>query len=206
MYVSNRKIEEAIRVFEDHQGIMRTSEALEAGIYRRTLYYMRDHGYLEQLGRGVYKLNEKEPLSNPDLVIAARKIPDAVICLISALDIHGMTDEIPHKVYIALSRTSRTPAMDYPPVNVYRYSDETLKAGVEVKQIDGIAVKVFDPAKTIADCFKFRNQIGLDVAIEALKRGINEHKATYSDILKYAEMCRVKNIIRPYLEVVEIQK
>lgn len=206
MYVSNQKIEEAIRVFEDHQGIMRTSEALEAGIYRRTLYHMRDHGYLEQLGRGVYKLEEKEPLSNPDLVIVVRKIPDAVICLISALDIHDMTDEIPHKVHIALSRTSRTPVMDYPPVNVYRYSDETLKAGVEIKKIDGISVSVFNPAKTIADCFKFRNQIGLDVALEALKRGVKERKATYGDIVKYAVMCRVKNVIRPYLEVIEIQR
>ena len=202
MYVSNQKIEEAIRVFEDHQGIMRTSEALEAGIYRRTLYHMRDHGYLEQLGRGVYKLKEKEPLSNPDLVIVVRKIPDAVICLISALDIHDMTDEIPHKVHIALSRTSRTPVMDYPPVNVYRYSDETLKAGVEVKRIDGISVNVFNPAKTIADCFKFRNQIGLDVAIEALKRGINEGKATYGDIVKFAKLCKVERVIKPYLETV----
>lgn len=202
MYVSNQKIEEAIRVFEDHQGIMRTSEALEAGIYRRTLYHMRDHGYLEQLGRGVYKLKEKEPLSNPDLVIVVRKIPDAVICLISALDIHDMTDEIPHKVHIALSRTSRTPVMDYPPVNVYRYSDETLKAGVEIKQIDGISVNVFNPAKTIADCFKFRNQIGLDVAIEALKRGINEGKTTYGDIVKYAKLCKVERVIKPYLETV----
>ncbi len=202
MYVSNQKIEEAIRVFEDHQGIMRTSEALEAGIYRRTLYHMRDHGYLEQLGRGVYKLKEKEPLSNPDLVIVVRKIPDAVICLISALDIHDMTDEIPHKVHIALSRTSRTPVMDYPPVNVYRYSDETLKAGVEIKKIDGISVNVFNPAKTIADCFKFRNQIGLDVAIEALKRGINEGKATYGAIVKYAKLCKVERVIKPYLETV----
>jgi predicted transcriptional regulator of viral defense system len=202
MYVSNQKIEEAIRVFEEHQGIMRTSEVLEAGIYRRTLYHMRDHGYLEQLGRGVYKLKEKEPLSNPDLVIVVRKIPDAVICLISALDIHDMTDEIPHKVHIALSRTSRTPVMDYPPVNVYRYSDETLKAGVEVKQIDEIAVNVFNPAKTIADCFKFRNQIGLDVAIEALKQGISQGKATYGDIVKYAKLCKVERVIKPYLETV----
>ena len=202
MYVSDQKIEEAIRVFEDHQGIMRTSEALEAGIYRRTLYHMRDHGCLEQLGRGVYKLKEKEPLSNPDLVIVVRKIPDAVICLISALDIHGLTDEIPHKVHIALSRTNRTPVMEYPPVHVYRYSDETLKAGIGVKQIDGISVKVFNPAKTITDCFKFRNQIGLDVAIEALKRGINERKATYRDILKYAKLCRVKSVIQPYIDAI----
>ncbi len=202
MYVSNDKIEDAIRIFKEHQGVMRTAEALNAGISPRTLYYMRDEGYLSQLERGVYQLQNKEPLSNPDMVIVARKIPEAVVCLISALDLHDMTDEIPHKVYIALPRTSRNPTLDYPPVNVYRFSDKTLSAGVETKQFDGISVKVFNPAKTIADCFKFRNQIGLDVAIETLKRGINEGKATYGDIVKYAKLCKVERVIKPYLEAI----
>ncbi|MFD2530971.1 type IV toxin-antitoxin system AbiEi family antitoxin domain-containing protein [Gracilimonas halophila] len=198
MYVSNNKIEDAVRIFKEYQGVMRTAEALDAGISPRTLYYMRDEGYLTQLERGVYQLQNKEPLSNPDLVIVARKIPEAVVCLISALDLHDITDEIPHKVHIALPRTSRNPTLDYPPVNVYRFSEKTLSAGVQTKQFDGISLKVFNPAKTIADCFKFRNQIGLDVAIEALKRGISDGKATYKEILKFAEMCRVKNVITPY--------
>ncbi len=181
---------------------MRTAEALDTGISPRTLYYMRDEGYLTQLERGVYQLQDKEPLSNPDLVIVARKIPDAVVCLISALDLHNITDDIPHKVHIALPRTSRNPTLDYPPVNVYRFSDKTLKGGVETKEFDGISVKVFNPAKTIADCFKFRNQIGLDVAIEALKRGINEGKASYNDIVKYAKLCKVERVIKPYLEAI----
>lgn len=202
MYVSNNKIEDTVRIFKEHQGVMRTAEALDAGISPRTLYYMRDEGYLTQLERGVYQLQDKEPLSNPDLVIVARKIPEAVVCLISALDLHDITNEIPHKVHIALPRTSRNPTLDYPPVNVYRFSEKTLSAGVQTKLFDGISVKVFNPAKTIADCFKFRNQIGLDVAIEALKRGINERKATYRDIVKYAEMCRVKNVIQPYIDAI----
>lgn len=202
MYVSNHKIEDTVRIFKEHQGVMRTAEALHAGISPRTLYYMRDEGYLTQLERGVYQLQDKEPLSNPDLVIVARKIPEAVVCLISALDLHDITDEIPHKVHIALPRTSRNPTLDYPPVNVYRFSDKTLSAGVDAKQFDGISVKVFNPAKTIADCFKFRNQIGLDVAIEALKRGVNEGKASYGDIVKYAKLCKVEKVIKPYLETV----
>ncbi|WP_069132930.1 type IV toxin-antitoxin system AbiEi family antitoxin domain-containing protein [Rhodohalobacter halophilus] len=202
MYVSTDKIEDAIEIFKEHEGVMRTAEALDAGIYPRTLYYMRDEGYLTQLERGVYQLQDSEPLSNPDFVVISRKIPDAVICLISALDLHEMTDEIPHKVHIALPRTSRNPSLDYPPVNVYRFSEETLTAGVETKQFDGISVKVFNPAKTIADCFKFRNQIGHDVAIEALKRGINERKATLADIFEYSEMCRVKNVIQPYIDAI----
>jgi predicted transcriptional regulator of viral defense system len=202
MYVSDKKVAEALRTFKEHGGVMRTSEALETGIYRRTLYYMRDHGYLQKLERGVYQLKEKGPLSQPDLIIIARKIPDAIVCLISALDIHEMTDEIPHKIHIALPRTSRNPTIDYPPINVYRFSDETLNSGVIKKEIDGISVKLFNPAKTIADCFKFRNQIGLDVAIEALKRGINEGKATYKDIIKYARLCKVEKVIKPYLEAI----
>lgn len=202
MYVSKEKIEEAIRIFEEHNGIMRTSEALDAGIYQRTLYFMRDEGYLTKLQRGVYQLNEREPLGSPDLVIVAQKIPAAVICLISALDLHELTDQIPHQVHIALPRTSRDPVMDYPPVKVCRFSEETLNTGVEIQKIDGVDINVFNPAKTIADCFKFRNQIGKEVAIEALKEGIQTKKATYKEIVKYAELCHVKNVMQPYLEAI----
>lgn len=201
MYVSKEKIKEAIRVFEEHNGIMRTSEALDAGIYQRTLYFMRDEGYLTKLQRGVYQLNKREPLGYPDLVIVAQKIPAAIICLISALDLHELTDQIPHQVDIALPRTSRDPVMDYPPIKVYRFSEETQEAGVDIQKIDGVDINVFNPAKTIADCFKFRNQIGKEVATEALKEGIRTQKATYQEILKYAKLCRVKKIVKPYLEI-----
>lgn len=200
MSVSTDKIEETIRLFRDQGGIMRTAQALDAGISPRTLYHMRDEEYLIQLGRGLFQLKDKEPLSNPDVVFISRKIPEAVVCLISALDLHEMTDEIPHQVHIALPRTSRNPILDYPPVHIYRFSDKTRLAGVETKRFDGISVKVFNPAKTIADCFKFRNQIGLDVAIEALQRGIKEGKASFVDILKYAKLCSVEKVIKPYLE------
>lgn len=202
MYISKLKIEEAVKLFQEHDGVMRTSEVLDAGVHRRTLYHMRDEGMVTAIQRGVYQLTESEPLSNPDLVIVAKKIPEARVCLISALSIHEMTDEIPHKVHIALPRSSWKPKLDYPPLKVYRFSEETIDSGLQIQTIDGVEVKVFNPAKTIADCFKFRNQIGLDVAIEALKRGINEGKATYGDIVKYARFCRVKNVIRPYIEVI----
>lgn len=202
MYVSQSKIEEAIKIFQEHDGVMRTSEVLDAGIHERTLYYMRDEGMVTTIQRGIYQLAESEPLSNPDLVIIAKKIPEARICLISALSIHEMTDEIPHKVHIALPRSSWQPEFDYPPLKVYRFSEETINSGLQTLIIDGIEVKVFNPAKTIADCFKFRNQIGLDVAIEALKQGINDGKATYRDIVKYAKVCKVERVIKPYLEAI----
>ncbi|CAN5330163.1 type IV toxin-antitoxin system AbiEi family antitoxin domain-containing protein [soil metagenome] len=202
MYVSKSKVEEAIKLFQKHEGVMRTSEILGAGVHQRTLYHMRDEGIVIAIQRGVYQLTESEPLSNPDLVIVAKKIPEARICLISALSIHEMTDEIPHKVHIALPRSSWQPELDYPPLKVYRFSEKTINSGLQAHTIDSVEVMVFNPAKTIADCFKFRNQIGLDVAIEALKRGINEGKTTYRDIMKYAKLCKVERVIKPYLETI----
>lgn len=202
MYVSDSKIEEAVTLFKKRDGVMRTSEVLDAGVHRRTLYHMRDEGIVTAIQRGVYKLTENEPLSNPDLVIVAKKIPEARICLISALSIHEMTDEIPHKIHIALPRSSWQPEFDFPPLKVYRFSEETINSGLQIQSMDGVEIKVFNPAKTIADCFKFRNQIGLDVAIEALKRGINDGKATYRDIMMYAKLCKVDRVIKPYLEAI----
>lgn len=202
MNISEEKIREAIEVFRAHDGIMRTSEVLKEGVHRRTLYHMRDNGVVHKMGRGIYQLAENEPVSNPDLVLVAKKIPEARICLISALDIHNMTDQIPHKVHIALPHNTWEPKMDYPPIKVYRFSEETLNAGVDIQKIDGVDINVFNPAKTIADCFKFRNQIGKEVAIEALKEGIRTKKATYQEILKYAELCNVKNVMQPYLEAI----
>lgn len=200
MYVSDEKIETAINVFKQQDGVLRMSEALDKGIYRRTLYHMLEEGYITKLERGVYKLKEKGPLSNPDLAIVATKIPKARVCLVSALDFHDMTTEIPHSIHIALPRTSRDPKLDYPPLSVYRFSGKSLTEGVQEHEIDDIKVQVYSPAKTIADCFKFRNKIGQDIAINALERGISEGKATYKDVLHYAEICRVKTVIKPYLE------
>lgn len=200
MYVSEEKIENAIKVFKKHGGILRTSEVLEEGIYRRTLYYMEEEGIVTKLERGVYKLAHTDMLSNPDLTIVAKKIPKAKVCLISALDFHEMTTQIPHEVHIALPRTSRDPTIEHPPIKVYRFSGESLTKGIEKHEVDGVMVRVYNPAKTIADCFKFRNKIGLDVAMEALQQGIKQDKTSYSDIIKYAKVCRVKTVIKPYLE------
>ncbi len=202
MYVSEAKIEEAIKLFRERGEILRTSEAEKAGIHNRTLYYMLDNGYIDKLERGLYQLSDKETLSNSDLVIVAKKIPKARICLISALVYHEMTSEIPHKVHIALPATSRNPRLEHPPIKVYLFCGESLTKGVKRHKSDGVEINVYNPAKTIADCFKFRNKIGLDIAIEALENGINEGKASYADIIKYAKICRVQNVIKPYLETI----
>lgn len=200
MYTSKEIIKKALSVFENRGGILRTSEALSAGIHPRTLYKLMDDGYLTKLDRGLYMLAVDSPLSNPDIAIVAARVPNAKICLLSALDFHEMTKEIPHKVHIAIARTQRDPKIDYPPIEVYRFTDESFTEGVEKHEIDGQTIQVYNPAKTIADCFKFRNKIGKQIALEALQTGLYQKKIAVKEILKYAKICRVEKILKPYLE------
>jgi len=200
MYTSKEKLRNALDLFKNQGGIFRTSEALSAGIHPRTLYKLRDEGYITKVDRGLYKLTDDPPLSNPDIAIIAARVPNAKICLISALDFHEMTKEIPHKVHIAIARTQRDPKIDYPPIEVYRFTDESFTEGVEKHKIDGQTIQVYSPAKTIADCFKFRNKIGKEIALEALQSGLEQKNIGVKEILKYAKICRVENIMKPYLE------
>ncbi len=189
------------RVVQQHGGIIRTAQALGAGIHPRTLYQMRDNGELEQLSRGVFRLVGEAPISNPDLVIVATRIPQAVICLISAMAFHEITTQIPHAVSIALPRGHDTPRLDYPPLQVHRFAPEAYQAGIEEHVIDGISVKIYSAEKTLADAFKFRNKLGMDVVLEALKRYNERKKINPAALLHFARICRVENVMRPYLEM-----
>ena len=192
--------ESPIAIFRKHGGQLRMSEALVHGITRYMLYSLRDKGIIEQVSRGVYRLVELPPISNPDLVTVSLRFPNAVICLISALSFHNITTQIPHVVYVAVPRNSRIPSIDYPPVQAHRFSNEAYNFGIENHSIDGVSVKIYTPEKTLADCFKFRNKIGMDVVIEALKLYRSRQKFNFEKLLKYADVCRVKNIMMPYLE------
>lgn len=194
-------IKEAIEKFRDLGSVFRTREALQLGVHPRTLYALRESGVLEMLSRGVYRLTEQGPLSNPDLVTVASRVPQGVICLTSALSFHDLTTQIPHRVSIALCRTMRTPAIEYPPLTVYRYDEQCYHAGIEEHLIDGVVVKVYCPEKTLADCFKFRNKIGMDIVLEALKRYREHQFFNIKELLKYAAVCRVGRVMKPYLEV-----
>ncbi|MGC1481324.1 MAG: type IV toxin-antitoxin system AbiEi family antitoxin domain-containing protein [Chthoniobacterales bacterium] len=193
-------IEQAHRIFRDHKGTLRTVEALRAGIHPRTLYSLRDRGEIEQIARGLFRLSELPPLSEPDLLTVAKKVPQAVFCLVSALAFHRLTTQIPHAVEVALARTARVPRLNFPPIKVYRFSLESLAAGIETHVVDGIPLRVYSREKTLADVFKYRNKIGLDVALEALRTYRAERKRDFQAVLKYARICRVENVIRPYLE------
>jgi predicted transcriptional regulator of viral defense system len=190
----------AQRIIRKCGGIIRTAEALAAGIHPRSLYQLRDRGVLEQLSRGLYRFADAAPLSNPDLLTVAKRVPQGIVCLVSALSFHELTTQIPHSVSIALPMGAVTPRLDYPPITVHRISGPALGAGIEEHQIDGVSVKIYSPEKTLADCFKFRNQIGMDVVLEALKLYRARRKPDRQQLLRYAAVCRVEKIMRPYLE------
>jgi predicted transcriptional regulator of viral defense system len=192
--------DKAKTLFRCHGGLLRTSEALRLGIHPRTLYAMRDAGALEQLSRGLYRLAEFPPLGAPDLVVVARKIPTGVTCLISALALHELTTQIPHAVYIALARGTEPPRLDYPPVRIFWFTGDAFTEGVEMHTLDYVPVPVYSPEKTLADCFKYRNKLGLDVAIEALKLYRQRQRMRLDELLRYARICRVENVMQPYLE------
>jgi predicted transcriptional regulator of viral defense system len=192
--------ESAENIFRKHGGQLRMSEALAHGITRYMLYSLRDKGIIEQVTRGVYRLVEMPAISNPDLVTVSLRYPNAVICLISALAYHEITTQIPHAVSVAVPRDSRKPGLGFPPINTYLFSDGAYKAGIEKHRIDGATVLIYNPEKTLADCFKFRNKIGMDVALEALKLYRTRKSFNLGDLLKYAHICRVEKVMTPYLE------
>ena len=187
-------------LFRCHDGLLRTSEALRLGIHPRTLYAMRDAGVLEELSRGLYRLAELPLLGAPDLVTVARKVPAGVICLISALAFHELTTQIPHEVYIALARGAEPPRFDYPPVRIFWFTGDAFTEGVETHTLDHVSVPVYTPEKTLADCFKYRNKLGLDIAVEALKRYRQRQRIRLDELLRCARICRVEKVMRPYLE------
>lgn len=176
------------------------SEAIARGISRYMLYSLRDRGLIIQISRGVYRLADLPPISDPDLLTIALRSPDAVICLISSLSFHDLTTQVPHEVSVAIPRNSRPPSLEFPPIDVHRFSNNSYRAGIQEHQIDGVAVKIYSPEKTLADCFKFRNRIGMDIVIEALTLYKRRMDSDYNKILEYAGICRVERIIRPYLE------
>lgn len=196
----NQPIQNARKIFADHGGILRTSQAIAFGIAPRTLYAMRDAELIRRLGRGIYQLSSEEPLGNPDLVNISLRIPKAIICLISALHFYGMTDQIPHQVYIALPQPAEKPRIEYPPLDIIWLSEKVYSVGVEEHLVEGITIKVYSKEKTIADCFKFRKKIGISVALEALKEYLAQPNRSIDQLLNYARVDRVEKLISRYLE------
>jgi predicted transcriptional regulator of viral defense system len=163
---------------------------------------MRDAGMIVRESRGLYRLANAEPSSYIDLVQVALRIPKGVICLISALSFHDLTTQIPHQVYVALPIYAEKPRLEYPPLRLFWLSQKTYSVGLENHELDGILVKIYGIEKTIADCFKFRNKVGLDVALEALRDYRKREGFNIGTLLHYARIDRVERVIKPYLEAI----
>lgn len=199
-YKLNSKI--ALQIIKEHGGIIKTMDAIRAGIHSRVLYRLRNEGLLICLARGIYQLADAPDLSAPDLITVSTQYPKAVICLISALSFHEITTQIPHQVFIALPSGAKSPTMKQPSLSVHRFSKRSYSEGIEYHLIDGIDVPIYCPEKTLADCFKFRNKIGMDVVLEALHFYRQRKKFKGEELMHYARICRVENVMRPYLETI----
>jgi predicted transcriptional regulator of viral defense system len=190
----------AEKIFRENNGILRTSQAKKLGIDEPILVQMCEGGLLVKEARGLYRLADLPPLSNPDLVQITIRVPNSVTCLISALNYHQLTTQIPYRVYIALPRETKAPRIEYPPLDIIYLSNKPYFAGIEEHILDGVQVHIYSREKTIADCFKFRNKIGLDIALEALKDYLRQPDRDLGELLRCAQVNRVDKIMQPYLK------
>lgn len=193
-------IETVARTLAHGRGVLRTKDLEAGGLSRVAVRRLCDREVLRRLGRGLYALADAEPTENRTLVEAAVRVPAGVICLLSALRLHGMTTQAPHEVWLALPSGTWTPTVDWPPLRITKFSTASYAFGIDERQVEGIRLRVTTPAKTVADCFKFRSKVGTDVAIEALKDYRRERRGTIDALMRASEVDRVARVLRPYLE------
>ena len=197
MKLSSRK---AILSYLSKAKVARARDFSSQGIPRMYLSELVDEGWLVRSARGVYRASNAPVSASGHLADVARRIPHGVVALLSALRFHEIGTQNPSEVWLAVERHARKPSLDYPPLRVVKFSGEAFSEGVEQKRIDGVPVSIYCPAKTIADCFKYRNKIGVDVAVEALRDALQKRRVKLDDLWRYAEVCRVARVIRPYVE------
>jgi predicted transcriptional regulator of viral defense system len=183
-----------------NSGVVSTGEVRSLGIHHEYLRQLCAEGQLVRVGRGLYMLPDAEVTAHHGLVQAGKVVPKGVICLLSALRFHEIGTQAPHEVWMAINRRAAQPRSKHPKMRIVRFSGKALTEGVDVHTIEGIPVKIYNPAKTVADCFKYRNKIGLDVALEALRAALRDRKCTTDELWQYAKACRVAEVMRPYME------
>jgi predicted transcriptional regulator of viral defense system len=196
MPVSQQRVEKLL----GRGGALRSRELVHAGLTRSELSRMVASGRLLRVARGLYAAPGYQPGEHQALVAVAKRAPRALFCLLTALRLHDLTTQAPFEVWIAIGNKAHPPRLDYPPVRAVRYSAESLAAGVVQHKVEGTAIRVTSVAKTVADCFKFRNKIGLDVALEALREARRSKKVSADELWRYGRINRVANVMRPYLE------
>jgi predicted transcriptional regulator of viral defense system len=196
---SRTKQDEVLRLVR-RAGILRPRDLDAHGIARTYLHRLEQRGLLERAGRGLYRLPSADVTEHHGLAAACKLVPRGVICLLSALQFHGLTTQAPFEVWMAIDVRARRPSGKTPPLRIVRFSGKALTEGVETHKVEGVPVRVYGPAKTVADCFKYRNKIGLDVALEALRDYRRQHPGGMDELWRFACTCRVSNVMRPYLE------
>jgi Predicted transcriptional regulator len=182
------------------KALLRPSDAVARGYSRMYLAQLARRGLLHKVSRGLYALPQRKASEFASLAEVASKHPQILVCLLSALAFHGLTTQAPFEVWIAVGNKARAPMLTYPPLHIARFSGKALTEGIELHNIEGVPVKITNVPKTIADCFKYRNKIGLDVAMEALKDAWNAKRVTMDELWHYGQICRVQNVMRPFLE------
>jgi predicted transcriptional regulator of viral defense system len=195
-YMQTQRILEIV----ERVGMLRPRDLNAYGVSREHLRRLHARGQLRRLGRGLYVLPDADLTEHHTLAEACKRVPHGVVCLLSALRFHELTTQAPFEVWLAIGEKAWRPRANYPPLRIVRFSGAALAAGVEEPVVEGVSVKVYCPAKTMADCFKYRNKIGLDVALEAPRDCRRQRKCTNDELWHYAEICRVANVMRPYLE------
>ncbi len=182
------------------QGLVRPADFVSRGIPRGRVYALVAEGLLLREGRGLYAASDHAPTAQHSLAHVAKRVPNAVICLLTALRFHGLTTQQPAEVWIALSEKARRPRLDHPRLRVARFSGEALTAGIETHRIEGVTVRVYSAAKTVADSFKYRNKVGIDVAVDALRDFTRRHRGGAGKLARFARICRVLRVMQPYLD------
>ena len=193
------RTQEVIKIVEK-EGMLRPRDLDSYGIPRVYLSRLCERGLLQRIGRGLYVSADATVTEHHTLAEASKRVPQGVLCLLSALQFHGLTTQAPFEVWMALEQKAWQPLVDRPKIRFVRFSGRSFSGGIEERQIEGVRVKVYNPAKTVADCFKYRNKIGRDVALEALRDCRSQRKCTNDELWRYAKVCRVANVMKPYLE------
>lgn len=179
----------------------RTRDAAELGLKSGDLQRLVEAGALERVARGLYRLSDAEPTEQYTVAAVCARVPDAIVCLLSALSVHGLGTQLPREVWIAIPHKARAPRVPEFPIKVVRFSGRALRYGVQKIRLEGVPVRITNPARTVVDCFRFRRLVGRDVAREALRDALRDRKASVDEIWRAAEVCRARSLVGPFLEV-----
>jgi predicted transcriptional regulator of viral defense system len=183
-------------------GLVRPTDLESWGISRARLYSLVQKGQVERLGRGIYVASNHALTAEHAIAQVAKRVPGGVLCLLTALRFHGLTTQAPAEVWVALSAKARKPLLDYPRLRIVRFSGASLTEGIETHLVEGANVRIYSAAKTVADCFKFRNKIGIDIAVEALKDFSRTHRSGANELARFARICRITRVLQPYMDAI----